>query len=71
MADFIDFIAEAANDFDLTKRFIKTLNESSPDDLQNWLKGEGYDVSVEDCKKLVDNKDNIVNVKDVSSQRDY
>ncbi len=71
MPDFIDFIAKAANDFDLTKRFIKTLDGSSPADLSNWLKGEGYEVSVEDCKKLVDNKDNIVNVQDVASQRDY
>lgn len=71
MPNFIDFIADAANDFELAREFIKILNEASAEELQKWLGERGYDLSIEDCKKLVDNKENIVNIKEVSTREGY
>lgn len=71
MANFIDFIADAANDFELAREFIEFLDKASAEELQNWLNEKDYDLSIDDCKKLVDNKENIVNIKEVSTREGY
>lgn len=69
--DFIDFIADASQKHELGKEFLTTLKDASVEQLRDWLKSKGYDVSESDCKKLIDNRANIIDVKNISTKADY
>ena len=59
MKNFTDLMVEIAKDENLAKECFAKLNETDHSGLSNWLKSKGYDVDENECKKLVDNKDNI------------
>ena len=71
MADFIDFVTDSAQKPEIGKEFLGAIKDASPEDLRDWFKDKGYDVNVDDCKKLIENKDNIVDIKSIASREDY
>lgn len=59
MKNFIDFVTDIAKDTKLGEECMEKLQEISHIDLASWFKDKGYDVSEDECNKLVENKDNI------------
>jgi len=59
MKNFIDLMIDVAKDEGLGKECISKLHESDHTELSAWLKGKGYEVGEEECKKLQENKGDI------------
>jgi hypothetical protein len=59
MANFIDFVVEVSTNKALGNDFNKMLQKSNPKELANWFKNNGFTVSEDECKKLIENKDSI------------
>ncbi|MDH7552517.1 MAG: hypothetical protein GYA16_14435 [Spirochaetes bacterium] len=71
MADFIDFIAKEAGNREVGKKFIELLKKGDAAELKNFFDSNGYsDVSLDDCKKLIQNKQNIINSAE-TNLKDY
>ncbi len=65
MSDFIDFIADKANDQVVGKELIDLLIDGTDKNtLQQWFKNKGYDVSLQDCQALIEKKDNFKDFSD-------
>lgn len=59
MSDFIDFVADKANDQAIGKELLDLLAKGTTKEaLQSWFKDLGYDISLQDCQELIDKKDN-------------
>ncbi|MBP8987383.1 MAG: hypothetical protein KBG92_06240 [Spirochaetes bacterium] len=62
MADFVDFVSKEAGNRQLGKKFIELLNKGNVEDLKKFFDENGYTgISLNDCKTLIKNKDNIIN----------
>ncbi len=59
MKNFIDFIADAAKDSTVGEELHKVIEGGDHKTVSSWFQGKGYDVSEDDSKKLVDNKDDV------------
>jgi hypothetical protein len=59
MKNFVDLIVDAAKDSALGEAFGKQVESGDHKGISAWLKDKGYDVHEDECKKLVDNKDNV------------
>ena len=57
MKTFIDFVNDAAKNAELGKAAFEMLQGKSHTELAGWFKEQGYDVSPEDCQKLMENKE--------------
>ncbi len=75
MADFIDFLAMTLNDKTEKKlgtEFVEIVKSSSAEDIEKWFKGKGYeDISLEECKRIAANRENVVHTGDVSLKGNY
>ncbi|RPI93120.1 MAG: hypothetical protein EHM32_08370 [Spirochaetales bacterium] len=75
MADFIDFLAIALNDKTekkLVTEFVEIMKPSSAEAIEKWFKRKGYeDISLEDCKRIAANRENVVHTGDVSLKGNY
>ncbi len=63
MKNFIDFIVDVAKDGVVGDELHKIIESGDHKVVASWLQGKGYDVSEEDSKKLVENKDDIKSTK--------
>ncbi len=63
MKNFVDFIVDAAKDSGLGGEFEKFVDGADHKEISSWLKDKGYDVHEDDCKKMVDNKDDVKSSK--------
>ncbi len=63
MKNFIDFIVDVAKDNGIAKEFEKHVEGSDHKGMSAWLKDKGYDVHEDECKKMVDNKENLKSSK--------
>ena len=63
MKNFIDFIVDSAKDKELGEAFEKHVLNADHKEISAWLKEKGYDVHEDECKKLLDNKDDIKSSK--------
>jgi len=63
MKNFIDFIVDAAKESDLADEFHKIVQDSDHKEISSWLKDKGYEVNEDECKKMVENKDDIQSSK--------
>lgn len=59
MKNFIDFIVDAAKDSGMADEFKKHVEASDHKSISSWLNDKGYDVHVDDVKKMVDSKDDL------------
>jgi hypothetical protein len=71
MANFVNFVADAANNPDMGKEFVTTIKDMTAETLSAWFKDKEYDVPIDECQKLIDSKDNISDMKSISSERRY
>ncbi len=61
MSDFIEFVADHANDQAVGNEFIQKLNSGTEKvALQEWFRKKGYDITLQECQELISKKDNIV-----------
>lgn len=61
MSDFIEFVADNANDQSVGTEFMQQLAKGvSKDELQKWFRNKGYDVSLQECQELLIKKANIL-----------
>jgi len=71
MADFIDFIAKEAGNREAGKIFIELLKKGDATELKKFFDSNGYsDVSLDDCKRLIQNKQNIISAAE-NNLKDY
>ncbi|MGL1893222.1 MAG: hypothetical protein OCD02_16425 [Spirochaetaceae bacterium] len=63
MKNFIDFIADAAKDTTIGEELLKVVDSSDHKTVASWFQDKGYDVSEDDSKKLVDNKEDMKTTK--------
>lgn len=63
MKNFVDFIVDAAKDNGLADDFEKFVGDADHTGVSSWLKDKGYDVHEDECKKMVDSKENIKSSK--------
>ena len=76
---FIDFILDASSkdrskNWDLGYDFVHFLGKDKTptiDELYGWFLERGYLVSKIDCKRIITDKDGIINIKEVSNSRTY
>lgn len=61
MKNFIDFVVDAAKDAELGKEFAKHVEGSDHKTMSAWLSKKGYHVHADECKKIVENKDDLKN----------
>jgi len=61
MKNFVDFVVDAAKDSDLVKELTKYLDDADHKAMSNWFKDKGYEVHEEECKKILNNKDDFKN----------
>lgn len=59
MKNFVDFIVDAAKDGKLGEEFGKQVETADQKAISSWLKDKGYDVHEDECKKLIDSKDDV------------
>ncbi|MBN2617549.1 MAG: hypothetical protein JXR64_04480 [Spirochaetales bacterium] len=59
MKNFIDFIVDAAKDSEFANEFHKVLEKANYKEVSSWLKDKGYNVHEDECKKLMDNKEEV------------
>ncbi len=59
MKNFIDFVVDSAKESKLSEEFHQQLNKADHSGMANWLKDKGYDVQADECKKIIDNKDDM------------
>lgn len=71
MQNFVDFVAYASKNHEVGKEFIDSLKKHSAEELHKWFDGKGYEVSIDDCKKLTDNQDTITDIKEISVKMSY
>ena len=59
MKNFVDFVVDASNQGNLANEFQSVVKKADHKAMSSWLKGKGYAVNEDECKKMVDNKDSI------------
>jgi len=53
MSDFIEFVADNANNQSVGTEFIQQLaNGVNKEELQKWFRNKGYDISLQECQEL-------------------
>lgn len=57
MKTLADFLVDITKDDELAKESLAKFNETDHSGLSQWFKEKGYDIDENECKKLVDNKD--------------
>ena len=57
MKNFIDFVVDTAKDSDMANEFHTLIDKADHNSMSSWLKEKGYIVNENDCKKIIDNKD--------------
>ena len=57
MDDFIKFVTEASEKPEMSKSFINTLKNATPEKLSQWFKDRLFNVPVESCKKILAQKE--------------
>lgn len=63
MSDFIDFIADYANDQNTGKQLLNMLTGGTTKEaLQKWFRDLGYDVTLQECQELIDKKGNFTGI---------
>ena len=68
---FVDFIADTAKDKGMAQDAVGIIKNKSNQDLSDWFKQKGYDVSKDDCQKLLDSKDELWEVGDAAVKNNY
>ncbi len=68
--DFVDFIASIANNeveksYKNVKKLESLINQGDVLLLQNWFSEIGYEVSIENCEKIISTKSNMELFKEV------
>lgn len=63
MKNYIDFTVDAASDNTLGDDLHKVVAGGNPQEVSNWMESRGYEVSVEDSQKLVDNSSDFKTTK--------
>ncbi|MFW5862427.1 MAG: hypothetical protein ACOCWZ_09255 [Spirochaetota bacterium] len=71
MNNFVDFVVDMMNDSDKAKEFLSKLDKMTKDDLLEWFKANNYDVTAEDCEKLINNKIKMEDLKDNTIKASY
>lgn len=66
---FIDFISDffKNDNADLINEFKSIIDSNNPVDLMNWFQGNGYDVSFDECVKVIEKKDVIYQGKNIDA----
>lgn len=59
MKSFIDFILDVAKDSKLAEEFKSKVESHDHQGLAGWFKDKGYEVHADECKKILDNKDDL------------
>lgn len=59
MKNFIDFVVDAAKDSAIGEELHKVIESGDHKEVASWLSTKGYNVSEDDSKKLVENKDDV------------
>ena len=59
MKNFVDFVVDASKQGGLADEFQGMVQSSDSKTMSKWLKGKGYAVNESECKKMVENKDDI------------
>lgn len=59
MKNFIDFIADSTQSKELEAEFKNVVDYSTLAEVSNWFQEKGYDISDIECKKIIDNKEEI------------
>ncbi|MBP7737514.1 MAG: hypothetical protein KA369_16145 [Spirochaetes bacterium] len=60
MATIADFIKDSCNNKQLSSSIIDQLKNATPEQLEKIFTDNGYTVSLDDCKKIIANKDSII-----------
>jgi hypothetical protein len=60
MASFTDFIKDSCSNKQLSASIITQLKSATPEQLVGIFSTNGYEVSLDDCKKIIANKDSII-----------
>ena len=68
---FVDFIADTAKDKGMAQDAVGIIKNKSNQDLSDWFKQKGYDVSKDDCQILLDSKDELWEIGDVAVKSNY
>jgi len=63
MKNFIDLVVDLSKDSNLADEFHKFFEESDHVAISNFLKEKGYAVTEEECKKIIENKDDLKSSK--------
>lgn len=58
MKNYIDFTIDAASDSTLGNGLHEVVSAGSPQEVSSWMESRGYEVSLEESQKLVENSDN-------------
>ncbi len=63
MSDFIKFVAVNADNAKTGEEFSNIMNSSNLTNsvLQGWFKERGFDITLQECQELIDNKTDIIN----------
>lgn len=61
MSDFIEFVTLNVNNSKIGQEFSDIINSNDTNtlSLQLWFKEKGYDITLEECQKLMDKKEDI------------
>jgi hypothetical protein len=59
MKNFVDFVVDASQTNGLSDEFDAMIKSADQKSMSKWLKGKGYDVREEECKKMVDHREDI------------
>lgn len=65
MADFIDFVSKEAGNREAMKKIIELLKQGNAEELKKYFDSIDYTgVSLDDCKTLINNRQNIIQAFD-------
>lgn len=59
MKNFIDFMVEASKTGTLAEEFHQNLGKGNHAELSQWFSKNGYGVNEQECKKILDNRNDI------------
>lgn len=59
MKNFIDFVADSTQSKELEAEFRNVVDNSTLAEVSNWFQEKGYGISEIECKKIIDNKEEI------------
>lgn len=74
MVDIIDFITKGTQGGNkpLVEEFVTLLKKSSAAELEAWFQKKGYaGISLQECERMVSNKDSIISVSDKALMSTY